>query len=327
MSYPVGALRATPSAARQSRPTRTLLNVAVVLGSLVLAALLAGHALIPDVAGVGLLIDSALPWFGLGIPVLFVASLFATKGKPWVATLVPALVWAVMFVPMITPLSWGAPASAGADASLTVGSQNVEANSGTAAESAATLAATGAQVLAFQEMDEQSRSDISTELADSYPYSYAIGTVGVWSVYPVENAQAWDLGLGWQRALAADIVTPQGPVSIYVIHAASARPGDHADRDTMLANLADVLPNDENDRVILVGDFNTATTDRHFGAITAQLSEPNQSAGMFGFTWPANFPVTRLDHVMQRGMTVTANTTLSAGDSDHLAILTSMNLD
>jgi vancomycin resistance protein VanJ len=148
----------------------------------------------------------------------------------------------------------------------------------------------------------------------------------MWSKFPIVNAQPWDLGLGWQRALAADIDTPSGPVSIYVIHAGSARPGDHANRDTMLTNLAGVLPNDENDRVIAVGDFNAASNDRSFEAITRELTEPNQTDGMFGFTWPVGFPAARLDHFLQRGMTVTANTVLPAGSSDHLAILTTLNL-
>jgi vancomycin resistance protein VanJ len=115
-------------------------------------------------------------------------------------------------------------------------------------------------------------------------------------------------------------------VSIYVVHAASARPGDHAARDEMLANLADYPPRDENERLLLMGDFNAASTDRSMAGLFDSLDEANQTSGGLGFTWPASLPVTRLDHVLQRGMEVTSNTTHRIGASDHLAVVTTLNL-
>jgi len=317
--------RASPSRKRRPSGGRRALNAVVVASSLLLAALIVLHNWVPDVGGLGLLVDSAAPWLGVFIPVLVVLAAFARRGRPWVAVLVPIAAWGLVFGATIVPLKWTAP-SASAN-TLTVASQNVEASSGTGAASAADLVATGAQVVAIQEMDAESSAEVSSVLDASYEYSYQVGTVGLWSSYPILNAQPWDLGLGWQRALAADLDTPEGLVSIYVIHAASARIGDHADRDEMLKNLADVLPNDENDRVIAVGDFNAASTDRAFRPILSQLNEPNQSDGMFGFTWPATpFPLARLDHFLQRGLDVTSNTVIPAGGSDHLAIVATVNL-
>jgi len=317
--------RASPSRKRRPSGGRRALNAVVVASSLLLAALIVLHNWVPDVGGLGLLVDSAAPWLGVFIPVLVVLAAFARRGRPWVAVLVPIAAWGLVFGATIVPLKWTAP-SASAN-TLTVASQNVEASSGTGAASAADLVATGAQVVAIQEMDAESSAEVSSVLDASYEYSYQVGTVGLWSSYPILNAQPWDLGLGWQRALAADLDTPEGLVSIYVIHAASARIGDHADRDEMLKNLADVLPNDENDRVIAVGDFNAASTDRAFKPILSQLNEPNQSDGLFGFTWPATpFPLARLDHFLQRGLDVTSNTVVPAGGSDHLAIVATVNL-
>ncbi|WP_374945580.1 endonuclease/exonuclease/phosphatase family protein [Agreia sp.] len=317
--------RASISAARRLSPTRRAVNAVVVIASIVLAAVIVLHNVVPDVGGIGLLVDSAAPWLGLGIPPLVVLAAFARRGRAWVATLVPVVAWVLMFGASIIPLKWTAPAASAS--TLTVASQNIEASSGTGAASAADLVATGAQAVAIQEMDADSSVEISTVLDAAYEYSYQVGTVGLWSSYPILNAQPWDLGLGWQRALAADLETPEGLVSIYVIHAASARVGDHADRDEMLKNLADVLPHDENDRVIAVGDFNAASTDRAFKPILSQLSEPNQNDGLFGFTWPASpFPLARLDHFVQRGLDVTSNTVIPAGGSDHLAIVATVNL-
>jgi len=298
--------------------------VVVSVIALVLAAVLALHAFIPPLFGVSLLVESALPWLGLAVPVILIAAAVTRRKGAVAAALVPAAVWVAMFVPAIVPLTWSAPAASGD--TLTVASQNVEAGSGTAAESATALAATGAQVIALQEMDDTARSAVEGVLSDRYPYSYGIGTVGVWSAYPIENAQALDLGLGWQRGIAADLATPTGLVSIYVVHAASARPDDHATRDEMLANLADYVPRDENSRLLMIGDFNAGSSDRNMAGLFGSLSEANQTDGGFGFTWPASMPVTRPDHVLQRGMEVTSNETMRVGASDHLAVLTTLNL-
>ncbi|WP_172582711.1 endonuclease/exonuclease/phosphatase family protein [Subtercola boreus] len=323
--------------ARATKQRRPALAGCVVVLSLALAGLLLLHRWIPDVGGVGLVVDSVIAWFGLVIPVLFVLGVVSRYGRSLFAVLVPSLVWALLFVPAIVPLAWSSPASVAAGTTgtgatstgttaLTVASQNIEASSGTGVTSARALAATGADVIALEEMTDADFDSISSTLAAQYPYSFGVGTVGLWSRYPVINAQPLNLGLGWNRALAADLDTPQGLVSIYVIHAASARPGDVSARNSMLTALADTLPNDENERVIAVGDFNAASTDRAMSGIFSQLAEPNQTSGMFGNTWPSTLPVTRLDHLLQRGMTVTANTTLTAGDSDHRAILATLTL-
>lgn len=312
------------TAPAKTRP-RTRAGVFVVAGSLVVTFLLLGHAWLPDVAGLGLVLDSGLIWLGALVPVLGIAAVAARRKYLAVAVLVPAVVWSLLFVPGMVPLSWTAPAASAQ--SLTVASQNLRAQSGTAAESARALAETGAQVVALQEIDGASRAAVDAELDPHYPYSYRIGTVGLWSSHPIYNAEPQDLGLGWNRALSADLETPAGPVRIYVVHAASARPTGHAERDTMLANLADTIAADTSKRIIAVGDFNAATTDRNFMPLTALLKEPRLDGGLAGFTWPASpIPVARLDHILQRGMTPTSNAVMPAGASDHLAIRTTLNL-
>jgi vancomycin resistance protein VanJ len=132
-----------------------------------LAAGLGLHFLVPDIAGVGLVLESALPWLGLLIPVLLIAAFVSRSRGAVVAALVPLLVWVVMFGPALVPLSWSAPAAS--DSTLTVASQNVEAGSGTAGESARALAETGAQVIALQEMDDAAREEVVGVLGEAYP--------------------------------------------------------------------------------------------------------------------------------------------------------------
>ncbi|ALV45928.1 hypothetical protein MB46_10970 [Arthrobacter alpinus] len=317
-------LRKQHHAAQQSRP-RPHLGILVASGSLALAFVLAFHSRLPDIAGLGLIVDSGLIWFGILIPVLGLLAILARRKRLAIAVMVPALIWSFMFLPGMVPLAWSAPATSAT--SLTVASQNVQAGSGTAADSARVLAATASEVVALQEIDGASRSAVDAELNPHYEFSYRIGTVGLWSNYPILNARPESLGLGWNRALSADLQTPAGLVRIYVVHAASARPFQHSDRDTMLANLAQTISEDPSGKVIAVGDFNAASTDRHFSLLTQHLNEPLQDNPLAGFSWPVSpLPVTRLDHILQRGMSATSNSLMRAGDSDHLAIRASFNL-
>ncbi|MFQ4147299.1 hypothetical protein AAGW05_01145 [Arthrobacter sp. LAPM80] len=62
------------------------------------------------------------------------------------------------------------------------------------------------------------------------------------------------------------------------------------------------------ERIVVVGVVHAASTDRHFSALTEHLDEPRHDGGLPEFTWQASpFPLGRLDHLLQRGMAVTAN--------------------
>lgn len=286
---------------------------------MLLAILFAVHPLF--VGPVGTAIATVLPWLGLLIPVLFIAALLTRRRRAWLVSAVPLLVWLFLVAPLLVPLS-GASAAETDAPTLTVASQNVQAGSGTAADSAHTLVDSGADVIALVELDGAARDAASDALAATHPYSYAVGTVGLWSIYPITNEQPLDLGLGWKRALAADIESPDGLISVYVIHAASLRIGFQSDRDEMLAALADTVAQDENDRMLVMGDFNAATTDPALTPLRRVVSEPNQSAMSLGSTWPASNPLVRIDHIFQSGLTPVHNEVIPAGASDHLAVVT-----
>ncbi|GAA3892807.1 hypothetical protein GCM10022381_38140 [Leifsonia kafniensis] len=304
-----------PGSARSRRAWARVIAVIALL----LAVLLAIHPLI--VGPFGTAIATVLPWLGLVVPLLVLAALLTRRRRAWLVSAVPLLVWLLLVVPLIVPLS-GASAAEEDTSTLTVASQNVQAGSGTAAASAQTLVDEGADVIALVELDGTARDAASDTLEATHPYSYAVGTVGLWSVYPILNEQPLDLGLGWKRALAADVDTPNGLISVYVIHAASLRIGFQSDRDDMLAALAATVARDENDRVLVVGDFNAAVTDPSLTALRRVVSEPNQSTMSLGPTWPAANPVVRIDHIFQSGLTPVHNDVVPAGDSDHRAVVT-----
>lgn len=314
-----------PHAPRRRTRTQRFRRFLVILGSLATALLVAFHTRVPDVMGLGLLLDNAAPWLGLAVPALLVVACASRSRTSLVVLLVPALTWILTFGPSIVPLSWTAPEPT--EHTLTFASQNIKAGTGAAAESALSLAEGGSDIIALQELDAGSSPRVTETLGSRYPHHFVVGTVGVWSKFPLRDSRSLELGLGWKRALSTQIATDSGNVRLYVIHAASARPNDHVDRDEMLGQLAAAVRTDPHGDIVVLGDFNATSTDRAFKRVSMLLDEPNQDHGLFGFTWPREpFPVMRLDHVLVKGLEVTSNSNVPAGSSDHMAIRATVNL-
>ena len=69
---------------------------------------------------------------------------------------------------------------------------------------------------------------------------------------------------------------------------------------------------------MLLGDMNGTLDDRSFADITSQLRSAQDVAGDgFGFTWPASFPVVRIDQILVRGVEPDSSWVLPANGSDH----------
>ena len=307
-----------PPRARRTTTARTRWLVATGAAS----AILVVCGWIPGVVGTA--VSAVLPWIGLVVLALLIATLFLAR-RAIVLVLVPALLWIVAMAPAFPglplPSAVTGPESAAAS-ELTVVSQNVRARSGGAAASAADIARPGADVIALVELDGDSLAAAREALAAEYPHSYTVGTVGIWSRYPLANAEPLTLGLGWKRALRVDVQAPSGSVAVYVLHAASVRPGHQHDRDTMLAALAEQVAADPAASLIALGDFNAPSTDPALAPLRAEADWVRPTDGSLGFTWPAVVPVVRIDHVFVRGLDVLASGTMRAGNSDHLATTT-----
>ncbi|WP_223625768.1 endonuclease/exonuclease/phosphatase family protein [Microbacterium sp. EST19A] len=271
---------------------------------------------------VGTAAAAILPWCGLALALVAVLALFLAR-RVLLVVLIPALVWALAIFPSLPGLGTAPSADA---APLTIVSQNVRAHSGGAAASAAELADDGADVIALTELDADSLTTARDALAEEYPHSYAIGTVGVWSRFPIANAQPLTLGLDWKRALRVEVQTPDAAVAVYVMHAASVRPGHQQDRDTMLSGIAEAAASDPASAIIVVGDFNAASADPALGAIRSEMDWVRPTDGTLGMTWPAALPLARIDQVFVRGLDVQSSTTQRAGNSDHLATVTSVSV-
>ncbi|MEH0826228.1 MULTISPECIES: endonuclease/exonuclease/phosphatase family protein [unclassified Micromonospora] len=289
-------------------------GLVLALLSVLLAVVLAGHRAVPNVHGLGSLLDSATPLLGLGVPVLALAALLRRSRRALVAVGLPAAVWALLYAGV-----WWPSAAGSGPAGLRVASQNLRAGNPDPAATVAPLAEAGVDLMGLQEVDDADR--LAAALRPRYPHHASVSTVALWSRYPIRDSTGVDTGLGWTRGLRAVVATPSGDLTVYVVHLGSARAGDTATRDETVRTLARVIRSDRADRLLVLGDLNTATTDRVFAPLTRLLGDVQADAGRgFGFTWPSAVPVTRPDHVLYRGLTPTAADVLRTPDSDHRAV-------
>ena len=90
------------------------------------------------------------------------------------------------------------------------------------------------------------------------------------------------------------------------------------DRDAGAVALGEAVRAEQNERVVLLGDLNGTIDDRAFADITSQMRSVQAAAGDgFGFSWPAGFPVVRIDQILVRGVEPVSSWVLPATGSDH----------
>lgn len=295
-----------------------MLRQSIVVTAGTLALILGGHRLLPELGGLTPVLESLLPWLGVAVPVLLVCALATRSWQVILAALVPATVWGLMFGPTLLRSPPGGPSD------LSVATLNVGATNADSADAIRSVSK-DRDLVAVQELTVGGPA--AKVLNDRFPYRYRIATVGLWSRFPIAEARKADIGLDWARALRAVVVTPKGRLTVYVMHLASARPGQTAQRDETLSYARRMIDKDDSEHLLLLGDLNTATTDRKRSGLVPPLSDAQQEAGTgFGFTWPASFPVTRPDHILYRGMIATRAGVERAAGSDHRAAVASLRL-
>nr|BFE74075.1 teicoplanin resistance protein VanJ [Actinoplanes digitatis] len=252
--------------------------------SLLLGLLMLLHARITDRGGLGSLVETFLPWYGLFVPALLAGALWRRSPAAAVALLLPAVVWLSQFGVLLGDRS-------GPGGDLVLVSHNVGAENTDPAGTARTLAASGADLLALEELTPQAQVTYERELAQAYPFHAVLGTVGLWSRLPLSDTQQIDTEmnagplaatipaeakLAENRALRATVATNHGPLAVYVAHLGSVRvnprKGYFTDsRDRNARALARAVAAERNERVVLLGDLNGTTDDRAFADLTARL--------------------------------------------------------
>nr|WP_037669185.1 endonuclease/exonuclease/phosphatase family protein [Streptomyces griseus] len=295
--------------------------------AVLLALVMLLHSRIPNRFGnLGSLIETFLPWLGLFVPVLLLLALVRRSATALLATVLPVAVWLNLFGGLLTDKTAG-----GGD--LTVATHNVNADNADPSGTARDVAASGADVLALEELTTSAVPVYEKALASTYKYHSVQGTVGLWSKYPLTDIRPVDIKLGWTRAMRATVTAPAGQVAVYVAHLPSVRVKMEAgftarQRDKSADALGEAIADEPLKKAVLLGDLNGTMNDRALNAVTSQMRSTQGAAGSgFGFSWPASFPMARIDQILVRDMEPETSWTLPETGSDHLPIAARVKVD
>ncbi|MFI6873799.1 endonuclease/exonuclease/phosphatase family protein [Streptomyces sp. NPDC050400] len=287
------------------------------------ALVLVGHGLVPNTPGrLGSLLESFLPWSAVPVVVLLGLALLRRSALALVAVLLPVAAWTYLFGGLLLP----GPGTGPDD--LVVVQHNASDENDDPAGTARSLAAAGPDLIALEELLPEALPGYEKALAARYPHHAVRGTVGLWSKHPLTGVRATAIkpaGITepWNRGLRAAVRVGGRDVAVYVAHLPSVRVGATGltsdRRDESAGLLGRAIAAEPLETVVLLGDLNGTVDDRGLDPLTSRL---NVSARGFAFSYPAAFPVARIDQVMARSATVGRMRTLPATGSDHLPVLT-----
>ncbi len=210
---------------------------------------------------------------------------------------------------------------------------------------ARTIAASQADIVAVQELTDQSAAVLAAELAAAYPHQIvdsAAGSTGLLSKLPIINYQ-W-LRPPDGRPFLHVVVDWEGEdLHVFPVHffppgivwsGLSYLPRGilEAGLDREVAYLLQQVSG-VSGPVIVLGDFNMSDQSRAYAAMTASLQDGFRQAGFgLGRTFPNNlrvagvrlpFPLVRIDYVFHSAHLEATRATVNCieGQSDHCAVL------
>jgi len=300
-------------------------SAGVVVLSCLAVTFLVLHRFLPDAGGIGSLLETWLPWVGVPVLVLLLAAAVVHTKTALIVAFSAALVWTALYGPTLLPRGSSAPAQ------LRIFSEDVNGDAQEATASGAMALTEHAGIVALEDMySSVYDSDAVNALNTAYQNHITEYEFGLWSNYPITNVQPITLGTTQSSeslsvgsddaglasasavpvigALKATLTTPAGPLVVYLVHLPQPVLGDQGfakARDQALTQFVKMLETDHSARLAVIGDINVAATDRQFAQLTRDdgLTSAQQAAGSgFGFTWPAEFPIVRLDDVLTRGL-------------------------
>ncbi|MFD7712707.1 endonuclease/exonuclease/phosphatase family protein [Streptomyces sp. NPDC059786] len=319
-----GPWQGRPAWARQRGRVPAVLSVLAVLT----AGLLAFHRAVPNSVGrPGSLLEAFLPWLGLVVVVLLVLALLCRSATALLALLLPVAAWTHLFGGLLVPEAGPGPHD------LVVVQHNVSDENPDPAGTARVLADAGPDLIALEELVPPALAVYERTLAPRYPHHAVRGTVGLWSKHPLTDARPVDIKPrsitgSWNRGLRAVVHTPHGDIAAYVAHLPSVRVGAgglaSARRDESAGLLGRAVAAERLSPVVLLGDLNGTVDDRGLAPLTSRLNTAERG---FAFSFPAAFPVARIDQVMARKATVGHIRTLPATAGDHLPVVARVTLD
>jgi vancomycin resistance protein VanJ len=311
-------------------PRRQIAIFVRVLCALIVAVLL-GHLYLPDVMGLGSLLDTFLPWSFIPLAVLLPASLVSRSKWAIGAAVLAAAVWGVDFGPQFASSPPGGPHD------LRILSQNVSAKDPDLAGVAALAVAQNADIVVLQGMSTADLEAADKAVPAAYPHHVTMYEFAVWSKFPLLQSQPIELAAERGDAVTAvDApssgqfggllkvkvqVGPDRQATLYAVHLPQpslSHSGFATKRAEALTMLAGQIRAEYDKDLIVVGDLDLAQTDRGMRKLvgsdsgTGLVSAQAAAGSGFGFTWPASFPMVRLDDVLARGVAPVRSVVLGA---------------
>lgn len=288
------------------------------------------------------------PFLLLPLPLFLVAALVA-RSRAAVAMLgIAILPFALYYLPLFLPRL---PAR-DPDHTVTVMTHNILAVNRDPDRLADSILAADADIVALQELIGSHSTRLAPRLSAAYPYRviYPNQGLGLYSRYPLRDAQLLTLAAEGSYAIRAVADLPGGPVTVFNAHPRNPRidwtPGagsilyvanfDPSRRDRAVAALVDAL-----DRVpgpvIVLGDLNLPDRSGAYRQLTARLDDAHREAGWgLGYTFPEGlvwgrfwvpFPFLRIDYVLHspdiRALDIQRGT---PSGSDHLPVVARLGL-
>ncbi|MFJ8637401.1 endonuclease/exonuclease/phosphatase family protein [Streptomyces sp. NPDC093568] len=291
------------------------------------AGLMAFHRAVPNSVGrLGSLLESFLAWLGLVVVVLLVLALLRRSATALMALLLPVAAWTHLFGGLLLPGAEPGPHD------LVVVQHNVSDVNTDPAGTARALAEAEPDLIALEELVPPALAVYEKTFAADFPYHAVRGTVGLWSKHPLTGARLVDIkpqGITepWSRGLRTVVHTPHGDIAAYVAHLPSVRIQASglasSQRDESASLLGKAIAAEKLKTALLLGDLNGTVDDRGLAPLTLRMTTAEQG---FAFSFPAAFPMARIDQVMARSATVGHIRTLPATRSDHLPVVARITL-
>lgn len=289
----------------------------------ILAALLLAVAVVlafaPD-AFLTMLARAFLVQWAMAFAVLAVLCVWA---RAWWTTGAAVLAAGLVLYP---PMASGATVPATAADALKVAQLNVFQPNADHAEVVVAALGSGADVLSFQEVSPAWATVLEQRLAAAYPYHVAEPLnncygIALYSREPLKDARV--LHLAGNPVVDVSLDTPQGPVRVIAVHAAS--PGSYPDfkrRNVQLEGLAQLVSASTVPTVV-VGDLNTVSWDQAMQRLCARsgLREEEHTSTA---TWPSALgtALIPLDHVLvSPALGVSALRSFVIPGSDHRGLV------
>jgi endonuclease/exonuclease/phosphatase (EEP) superfamily protein YafD len=297
------------------------------------------------------LLNSFAQYLFLLLPLLFVLALLAQERAVWLGAIAALALWGALFGRLYLPKLAQAPTGA---PSLTVLSYNLLFRNTRADRVVAALRASGADLIAMQELNSHAAAAIRRDLAQDYPYQALDphdddSGMGVISRYPLQHLDvqlpgAW---LGQPQALLIDFHGT--PVRILNIHAMSPRfkllEWTVRERERQARSIVDYAAAHP-EPLIVLGDFNAGDLSTAYRILRQSgLRDAWREAGWgAGHTFPGvdtsgNLPriapgipaprwIVRIDYVLHSSHWQAMSSSLAPWDesSDHRPVMARLAL-